>query len=78
MALDFLERDDVGSLDLAGDAREVVPVVLAEPVLNVIGDQFHPAARRAVASPGQAAIRLVENPSDTPVRPWRVERRSMR
>ena len=55
MALYLLQGDDVCGLDLAGDAREVVPVVLAEPLLNVIGDEFHPAAKRAVASPGQAA-----------------------
>jgi len=54
MALHLLQGDDVGGLDLAGDAREVVPVVLAEAVLNIIGDEFHPAARRAVASLGQA------------------------
>ena len=42
MALHFLQGDDVGGLDLAGDAREVVPVVLAEAVLNVIGDESHP------------------------------------
>ena len=44
MALDFLQGDDVGVLDLAGDAREIVAVVLAEAVLNVVGDEFHPAA----------------------------------
>jgi len=55
VALHLLQGDDVGGLDLAGDAREVVPVVLAEPVLNVIGDEFLPAAKRAVALPGQAA-----------------------
>jgi hypothetical protein len=54
MALHLLEGDDVGRLDLAGDAGEIVPAVLAEAVLNVIGDEFHPATRRAVASPGQA------------------------
>ena len=29
------------SLDLAGDAREVVAVVLAETVLDVVGDELH-------------------------------------
>jgi hypothetical protein len=33
MALCFLQGDDVGVLDLAGDASEVVAGVFAEPVL---------------------------------------------
>ncbi len=41
MALHFLEGDDVGVLDLARDASEVVAVVFAEPVLNVVGDELH-------------------------------------
>ena len=45
MALHFLQANDVGVLDLSGDAREVIPVVLAETVLNVIGDEFHPGGK---------------------------------
>jgi len=58
MALHLLQGDDVCGLDLAGDAREVVPVVLAEAVLNIIGDEFQPAARSAVTSPGGSFIDL--------------------
>ena len=45
MALHFLQANDVGVLDLSGNARKVVPVVLAETVLNVIGDEFHPGGK---------------------------------
>ena len=41
MPLDFLQRDDVGALDLVGDARKIVAAVLAEPVLDVVGDELH-------------------------------------
>ena len=40
VTLHFLQGDDVSVLDLASDAREIVPVVLAEAVLDVIGDEF--------------------------------------
>src|SRR5438552_16923250 len=41
MALHFVQGDVVGVLDLAGDASEVVAVVFAEPVLDVVGDELH-------------------------------------
>ena len=50
MAVHFLQSDDVGALDLAGDAREVVAVVLAETVLNVVGDELHGSLTARAAS----------------------------
>jgi hypothetical protein len=50
MPLHFLQRDDVGVPNFAGDAREVVPLVLAETELNVVGDEAHatPESGKAV------------------------------
>ena len=41
MALHFLQGDDVGPLDLAGDASEVVALVFPESVLDVVSDELH-------------------------------------
>src|SRR2546426_3090199 len=41
MAFDFLQGDDVGVIDLACNACEVVALVFAEPVLDVVGDELH-------------------------------------
>src|SRR6266545_3703452 len=50
MALHFLQGDDVRVLDLAGDASEVVAVVFAEPVLDVVGDDLHESLTARAAS----------------------------
>ena len=42
-ALDLLQGDHVGVLDLAGDAREIVAAILTLAVLDVVADQLHGA-----------------------------------
>jgi hypothetical protein len=41
MTFDFLQGDDIGAVDLAGDSFQIEPAVLAEPELDVVGDDFH-------------------------------------
>jgi hypothetical protein len=50
MALHLLQGDDVGVLDLAGDASEVVAVIFAQPVLDVVGDDLHASLTARAAS----------------------------
>ena len=41
ITLDFLQGDDIGAVDFAGDPFQIETVVLAEPELDVVGDDFH-------------------------------------
>ncbi len=41
MAFDFLQGDDIGAVDFAGDPLQIETTVLAEPELDVVGDDFH-------------------------------------
>jgi hypothetical protein len=41
MAFDFLQGDDIGAVDFAGDPFRIETAVLAEPELNVLGDDCH-------------------------------------
>jgi hypothetical protein len=57
VTLHFLQGDNVGVLDLARDASEVVSVILTEAVLNVIADAFHLTATHKTAASSQRATR---------------------
>ena len=41
VALDFLQRDDVGAGDDLGDALEIIAAVGAKAVLDIVADEFH-------------------------------------
>ena len=41
MALHFLQGDDIGAVDFAGDSFQIDTAVLTEPKLYVLGDDFH-------------------------------------
>ncbi len=41
MALDFLQGDDIGTVNFAGDSFQIETAIFAEPELDVVGDDFH-------------------------------------
>ena len=41
IAFDFLQGDDIGAVDFAGDPLQIETTVFAESELDVVGDDFH-------------------------------------